>query len=454
MNNYHWIVFLAFFFFYEAQATVQTSEFQLASPAEVPVVINEGKYKPLKDTTNSSSTQYNLTITNQSTKTFYGPLYLVIQDLSPSTAFVINGDDQTGDRKAAFLINDSGLSPQQVVILSLQFAGGQNQITFNTAVYYKNTEPRLNPIANKTVQVGDTLNFLVSAQDDERDDLTFSFEPTLANASLDSLTGAFSFTPAAQLGIHTLTARVSDGLLEDSQSFDIEVLPSSEPPSEPSTISLRSFDFIEVRGREGHQGPFKIEGDPVIGSAIAMASVDGDIATITFDFVGEGDGVIASYSLQPPDEDYAFLNRYLGDVEVPSVPFGIVARGTLLDGSEFEGRFERSFTPKDIQMRFDPATALVEPGEVVNVNLEIINKGPTAEFEIVIVDTTRGLTPSLIQNIMIQEGQMSTVPFVISAPSWNGPDFKVYKVITSVATIDDPSRTTNAAFSMHVEVAP
>jgi hypothetical protein len=77
-----------------------------------------------------------------------------------------------------------------------------------------NHPPVLNPIGNKTVNVGNTLTFAVSATDPDNDPLTYSVSPLPlpANASFDTNTRAFTFTPAvSQVGSFNLSFAVSDG---------------------------------------------------------------------------------------------------------------------------------------------------------------------------------------------------------------------------------------------------
>ena len=84
----------------------------------------------------------------------------------------------------------------------------------NITVVKANRPPVLNPIGNKTVAVGNTLTFTVSATDPDNDPLTYSVAPLPlpANASFSTTTRVFTFTPtASQVGSFNLTFAVSDG---------------------------------------------------------------------------------------------------------------------------------------------------------------------------------------------------------------------------------------------------
>jgi len=86
--------------------------------------------------------------------------------------------------------------------------------TVRITVEKPNSPPVLSPIGNKTVSVGNTLTFTVNATDPDGDPLTYSVSPLPlpANASFDTNTRVFNFTPVAdQVGSFSVTLTVGDG---------------------------------------------------------------------------------------------------------------------------------------------------------------------------------------------------------------------------------------------------
>ncbi|MBI1928692.1 Ig-like domain-containing protein [Candidatus Poribacteria bacterium] len=84
--------------------------------------------------------------------------------------------------------------------------------------------PILNPIGNQTVALGSTLTLNLTASDPNNDPLAFSATPLPLpdNASLNAMTGSFTFSPAAnQVGDILLTFTVSDGVFSDSETVTI-----------------------------------------------------------------------------------------------------------------------------------------------------------------------------------------------------------------------------------------
>ena len=118
-----------------------------------------------------------------------------------------------------------------------------------------NTAPHLTFIGNKAVTAGTLLNFTVAATDSDSPTQTLTFSiasATFSGASLDPVTGAFSWAPARTLGDATnyVTFRVTDSgspSLSDTQTIAIAVKPVAPSPASmlsgaasaaPGTVTL------------------------------------------------------------------------------------------------------------------------------------------------------------------------------------------------------------------------
>lgn len=87
-----------------------------------------------------------------------------------------------------------------------------------------NNAPVLNSIGSRTVEVGNSLSFMVSATDADDDILTYSAAGLPGGASFDSVSGEFTWTPSeGQTGTYVVTSEVTDGYLADSEAFTITV---------------------------------------------------------------------------------------------------------------------------------------------------------------------------------------------------------------------------------------
>lgn len=96
-----------------------------------------------------------------------------------------------------------------------------------------NTAPLLMAIGNKSVIAGQELSFTAQATDADGDDLSFTLEGTVpAGASINSSTGAFSWTPTIT-GSVSFTIKVSDNgapVLTDEEEITVTVTAANTAP--------------------------------------------------------------------------------------------------------------------------------------------------------------------------------------------------------------------------------
>ena len=94
-----------------------------------------------------------------------------------------------------------------------------------------NRPPVLANPGNQTVAENGNLSFTLSATDPDGDRLIYSADALPAEATLDSATGAFSWTPAYdQAGTYTVTFTASDRADSDSETVTITVINTTRPP--------------------------------------------------------------------------------------------------------------------------------------------------------------------------------------------------------------------------------
>ena len=120
-----------------------------------------------------------------------------------------------------------------------------------------NTAPILSPIANQTVNVGQTVAFTASATDTDSppQTLTFALLSGTANATLNTNSGAFSFRPLVTQADSTnnFTLQVSDNgtpSLSATQSFSVVVNPLSAPGISGLSFNGGQLGF-NVSGQSG-----------------------------------------------------------------------------------------------------------------------------------------------------------------------------------------------------------
>ncbi len=121
------------------------------------------------------------------------------------------------------------------------------------------------------VDAGTPVAFTLVATDVDGDALVFSATALPSGATLNPLTGAFSWTPgAAQAGAHTITFRVMDtGGLFAQQSATITVVAPNQAPVCATALP----SVVEIWPPDGRSVPVTVLG---------VTDPDGDAVSITF----------------------------------------------------------------------------------------------------------------------------------------------------------------------------
>ncbi len=96
-----------------------------------------------------------------------------------------------------------------------------------------NQPPVLSPIGNKSVSVGQSLSFTVTASDPDGNPLTYSAANLPDGATFNAASRAFSWTPGTAGTYGGIRFQVSDGALSDSE--DIAITVATVPVSSNST---------------------------------------------------------------------------------------------------------------------------------------------------------------------------------------------------------------------------
>ncbi|HVM48302.1 MAG TPA: pectinesterase family protein [Candidatus Acidoferrum sp.] len=168
---------------------------------------------------------------------------------APAYQWLRNGSNVTGQTSATLTIPNAyaGDAGTYAVIVSTP-AG---TVTSGPAVVtVSNTAPLLNAIPDQTVNVGVVVNVAPVATDPDvpPQTLTFSLTSAPANATVDPVTGAFSFRPlTSQAGTSNLcTIMVADDgspSLSASQSFNVFVNPLEQPSLSSPTWTAGQFSL-------------------------------------------------------------------------------------------------------------------------------------------------------------------------------------------------------------------
>jgi RHS repeat-associated protein len=168
--------------------------------------------------------------------------------------------DIAGTYVITLVVNDGMVDSvmDTVTVIALTPSGGNNP-------------PVLDPIGNRTIALGQTLSFALTASDQDGDRVSFMARPLPlpGNATLDGVSGAFRFKPAAgQTGTFSITFLAEDGLSTDEEVVVITV--TAPDPNALTSVSGRLLDANAAANGETV---------PVLGATVSILGTG--ISTMT-----------------------------------------------------------------------------------------------------------------------------------------------------------------------------
>lgn len=197
-----------------------------------------------------------------------------VQNIPPGATFDENAHTftwtpQNIDSKTLsviFIVSDAEHSTTQDVVFSLT---------------HINHTPELSGLGNKTTNEDSLLQFVVSAQDEDGDQLVLSAGDLPSGASFDDITGDFIWRPAfSQSGNYEVTFRVTDGEYEDSETIVISVGDVNRPPQLQPIVNMAVNENDTLTFTISASDP---DGDSVIFGAAGLPE-GSDFNTITQSF--------------------------------------------------------------------------------------------------------------------------------------------------------------------------
>src|SRR5271169_2039588 len=141
-----------------------------------------------------------------------------------------------------------------------------------------------------------------------------------------------------------------------------------------SDIFFVSAEFVKRGGRPGHEGLFRIQGEPVAGTpAMLQASLPGSATETTeFCLVTEEGQAIQDFQMHVVNSDRQFF-EFVGSVDLPALPFRVAVKGNDLNGKPYQRFFSNLFHVESAevspQLDFDE----LSPGSTKQVAFTIRN---------------------------------------------------------------------------------
>ncbi len=361
--------------------------------------------------TENSTLSFNITLANEninqttfsfsSSPTMNGSSLVKVNNslatFSWTPGFQAAVNNQATDYSATFSVNDT---------VNLCSAGNCSNSSASQAVVITvsnlNRPPVLGQIGNKTVKVGELLQFTVNGSDPDGDVLGFSTQTSLpSGASFNPSTRVFSWTPQS-VGSFPIVFVVSDGTLFASETISVNAM-AVPPDMTVSAIGLGSSGQKRSNPESRNENDFNV----LVSGTMAVTNIGNEpISNLTISSLTPASGFSASSLNFTYSISQTTINQ--GESAIITLNARVPENLDAIDPSSVE---ERSINVASAIIRGFAASSGVTLTKTAAVNMQAKNNLRIKEMRITIDgdsstltngDTVRNVRPGAAVSIEVQ----------------------------------------------------
>jgi len=216
-----------------------------------------------------------------------------------------------------------------------------------------------------------------------------------------------------------------------------------------SDISLDTVQFVRPGGRPGHEGLFRIPGQPLSGEQATLEVVlSGAVETAQFDLVRLGGERIKTLDMRlesPGDDD----EQYVGTLDLPSDPFRVAVTGREAGGNTYQRYYATLFHAEPVEVLPPHVMDDLKPGTSTTLAYKVRNVGPPSTFRIMAVDTRHFVTRVEPSALTLETGASERVNIDLTLPPETQSGVGLDLTVTATS-ISDPASSNGS--STHLSV--
>jgi hypothetical protein len=218
-----------------------------------------------------------------------------------------------------------------------------------------------------------------------------------------------------------------------------------------SGIYFIKAEFVERGGRPGHEGLFRIRGQPVAGQPATLQVSISATETRSTDFalVSSTGDVLQKVHLHATSDDRDFLDL-AGEVPLPSVPFRIAVTGRDEKEMPYQRFYATLFHAESVQVIPKFTFDEIAPGEKRTGEFEVRNFGPAQTFKATVVDAHKFVTRVEPQELSLAAHGNARLKVALAVPAATQAGIDDDVIVVVASTAGPP--TTNSAI-VHLSVA-
>jgi hypothetical protein len=201
-----------------------------------------------------------------------------------------------------------------------------------------------------------------------------------------------------------------------------------------SELYLLTTGFMYLGGRPGHEGYFRIPGQPIFGRPqLLRVTVSGALQSAEFRFVSAAGDTIEPFRMEAGGSS-GDDREYMGTVTLPSQPFRVAASGRDGNGLPFERWYLPQFHATTVQIQSPDIPDEVAAGTTSRLEFIIHNYGASDTFQIIAVDSMGTILQAEPAQASIAQNASAKVMVPLLVPADARESTRITVTITATST--------------------
>ncbi|HKT11690.1 MAG TPA: PPC domain-containing protein [Terriglobia bacterium] len=217
-----------------------------------------------------------------------------------------------------------------------------------------------------------------------------------------------------------------------------------------SDIFMVTAEFVHLAGRPGHEGYFRIPGQPVAGQpAMLRVELSGKTRNVQFHLVSPEARTIQPVAMQA-HSDGRDESEFFGELTLPATPFRLAVTGEDENGQPFERVFSSLFHSETVEVApLDEGLDELPAGKTVRIRFNVRNACAARDFRIQVVDTRNFLSSREPRTLSLASGETRELPVDLNIPP-RTPAYTRDTVIVTATSTSGPGTTNSAIVEFNV----
>jgi von Willebrand factor A domain-containing protein 7 len=181
-----------------------------------------------------------------------------------------------------------------------------------------------------------------------------------------------------------------------------------------SDIFFVSAEFVKRGGRPGHEGLFRIQGQPVAGTSTTLdvSLSGGATGTNEFYLVSEEGQTIQELQMHAVNSE-----EFVGSVDLPPQPFRVAVKGSDANGKQYQRFFSPLFHAESVEVSPPLDFHEVSPGSTKQLAFAVRNLAVPRTFKITVTDAHQFVGTVEPQELTLGAGETGTVRVNLTVPT-------------------------------------